>query len=416
MIRSPRPRLLLAALLLAAGCAGTHPGGTDGGGAGEGGTSSNWHWTVARTFDLGSDCTNAGAATMGGVYAWVTCTGDYVEGHGRLVRFYFNNYTRHSYPVPGAPGPVAVAGDSTGIYTMYVGDLADGRVTAMAVHDPVFGGASDPVMPCPSDPGKNLYDFIGGLGPVKPVSATSFTPASYSELLVSCAATNQVVRLNVSASFSSSGKTVLTASVKDRIAVGAAPGDMAKTTLTNPLTQQPPPNNDYIVLDRQGAAGSLVHADDTLSADVDRYPAGDTPNAVRVSDGIAYVVDSGSNSLRAFSLADGKPLFESSTGAGTRPWSLAVTRGKGEVLVTLSGTNEVAVFDASSGKLLQRLALPTGAALHPWPGKTVVAQPKGIVVTGGGGFGAMVGVIMSNLDIDGQPAGDGQLVLLEEVR
>ncbi len=372
-------------LLLAAAC-GTPPatGGGDGG-SGDGGTSPTT-WKVASVIDLGSECTNAGSVAVTGTTAWVGCTGDYAPGDARLAEVDLGTGAVTRYPIAGAPGPIAIAG-SGAHYTVLVGDLADGRLTATDVTGATVATPSDPVTLCPADPANNIYDYLAGL-----------VPAGSGVALASCFATDKVIRVGWSTQVAA-GKTRLTATVQDHVTVGDGPGDLASMGGT-----------DALVLDGLAATASVVHAGTALTADVDRYQTSDTPNAVRVDGSTAFVANSTANTLLALDLTSAKPLFETPTGDNSNPWSVALSGG--QALVSLNVANAVAVIDTTTGHLDQTLALPTGADLKPFPGKTPLGRPQGIAATTDG----KVVVAMTNLDQSYAAAGDGLLVVLAPAR
>lgn len=369
----PAP-LVLPLLLLCLACPTGGEDETDGGT--DGGTGPSF--AVDRTLSLGS-CLNAGALTVAGDRAFVACGGDFT-GNGELVVVDLLTWTlEHRVAVGGAPGSVTVHGDR-----VYLGDMLDGQVLVAGTDGSLIHGAGDPVLLCPSDFTAGVFQFVPDVEALGDI------------LYATCFATDEVVAFRVSTG-ADPGDGTLNAEV-----LGRAVGGDGLSAL------EPWHADDLVGL--ENLAGTAAHVAQTPFHTAPNYwETGDVPNDLRISGNLASVTNSGSNTLQVIDLSAVATVAEIPTGDNSSPWSLALLPD-GRTAVTLQGTNEVALIDPDAGTVLQRVAMPEGAALSPFAGMEPLAHPQGISLTD---WGTLL-ISLTNFDLNFAPAAPGMLVELTE--
>ena len=111
---------------------------------------------------------------------------------------------------------------------------------------------------------------------------------------------------------------------------------------------------------------------------------GQSPNQIVVRNGLAYVVNSLSNSIQVINLLTSQTIREISLGTGKNPMNIAVLSDQ-KAYVTNFIANTVTVIDPSeddtSKQILKTIALPSGADLPANQGVTTnAARPQGAVI------------------------------------
>ncbi|MDF1561417.1 MAG: hypothetical protein P1V51_00135 [Deltaproteobacteria bacterium] len=372
---------LLLPLLLSLACGEPTDGGDDGGGTDGGGGAPAF--AVDRTLSLGS-CLNAGAVTVEGGKAYVACGGDFT-GNGEVAVVDLATWTIEQHiAVGGAPGSITVSGDR-----IYLGDMLDGRVLVAGTDGSVIHGAADAVVICPSDFVNNVFQFVPDVVKIGDV------------LYASCFATDEVIAFQPSAG-ADPGDGTLNATILGRVTAGDGISAL-----------EPWHANDLVGLENLSGAASHIGTD-PLGASTNYWTCGDVPNDLRIEDGLAHVVNSGSNTLQVIDLSAVSTTAEVHLGDGASPWSLALL-ADGRTAVTLQGTDEVAIVDTdpatpASEAVQQTVAMPSGAALEPFTGMTPLAHPQGIAVTGAD----RLVVSLTNFDANFAIAAPGMLVELVE--
>lgn len=161
---------------------------------------------------------------------------------------------------------------------------------------------------------------------------------------------------------------------------------------------------------------------------------GRAPNQVVVRDPYVYVINSATNSLQVLRRTtppaatptngtrfpggmDFAPEATLDLGSNTNPWALAVLGN--EMFITLYGNLQgdasaggrvarVSILNPDRPRLAGTIALPTGQALRPFPGRNPVPTPSGITTRNGKLY-----VALNNLDpADYAPGGPGLLAII----
>jgi DNA-binding beta-propeller fold protein YncE len=310
-----------------------------------------------------------------GQTAYVACGGDF-SGNGELVIVDLATWSITAHvAVGGAPGSLTVSGDR-----VYLGDMLDGRILVAGTDGSVVHDANDPVVICPSDAANNVFQFIPDLEVLGDT------------IYASCFASDEVVAFKISAG-ADPGDGTKNAEILGRVSAGDGISAL-----------EPWHAGDFVGL--ANLAGTATHVKASpLEAAVDYWQVGDVPNDLRIEGDLAYVVNSGSNTLQVLDLKAVKTTAELNLGDNANPWSLARLED-GTTAVTLQSADAVAFVDAATSETTQTVAMPSGADLNPYPDKTPLAHPQGIASAGAD----RLVVSLTNFDASFTVAAPGMLV------